>query len=98
MPTLLTVVAHIHAQPGKEDALREALLALIEPTRKEEGCVEYYLHEETGKPGHFVFYENWKSRAALDQHLATPHLSGLLPRVPELCSRPPEILTYTRLA
>ena len=98
MAKLLTVVAHMHAQPGKEDALRQALLALIEPTRKEEGCMQYDLHEENEKPGHFVFYENWTSKAALDRHLASPHLSALLPRVPELCSRPPEILTYTRVA
>ena len=98
MAKLLTVVAHMHAQPGKEDALRQALLALIEPTRKEEGCMQYDLHEENEKPGHFVFYENWTSKAALDRHLASPHLSALLPRVAELCSRPPEILSYTRVA
>jgi quinol monooxygenase YgiN len=97
MASLLTVVARIDAQPGKEDELRQALLALIEPTRKEQGCVQYDLHEENGKPGHFVFYENWTSREDLDRHLASPHLSALLPRVPELCSRAPEILTYTRI-
>jgi len=96
MPNL-TVVAHVHAQPGKEDALRQALLALIEPTRKEEGCVQYDLHEENGKPGNFVFYENWTSQEALDLHMATPHFQAILPRVPELCSQAPEILTYTRI-
>src|SRR5262245_47477197 len=97
MAVLLTVVAHLHANPGKEDELRTALLALLEPTRAEEGCVQYDLHQENGSSGHFVFYENWKSKAALDEHLATPHLTALQARVPELCSRPPEILTYTRI-
>jgi len=97
MPNL-TVVAHVHAQPGKEDALREALVTLIGPTRREEGCVQYDLHQETGDPGHFVFYENWISKEALDIHLATPHFQAVLPKVQELCSREPEILTYTRIA
>jgi len=46
MPNL-TVVAHVHAQAGKEDALREALLTLVEPTRREQGCVQYDLHLAT---------------------------------------------------
>jgi quinol monooxygenase YgiN len=88
----------MHAQPGKEGLLRQALLALVEPTRKEEGCVQYDLHETNDKPGHFVFYENWTSKELLDRHLASPHLLALGPKLPELCSQPPEILTYTRLA
>ena len=95
---LLTVVAEMTAQAGKEDALREALLACIEPTRAEKGCVEYFLHESTEKPGHFIFYENWLSAAALAEHLATPHLVKLRSLVPELVEGAPRILTFTRIA
>jgi quinol monooxygenase YgiN len=97
MPKPLTVVAHLQAVPGKEGALRQALLELVEHTRKEEGCVQYDLHEENDKPGHFLFYENWTSKDALDRHMASPHFSAFLPRVPELSSAPPQILMYTRL-
>jgi quinol monooxygenase YgiN len=55
MAQLLTVVAEIKAQAGKEDALRQMLLALIEPTRKEDGFVQYDLHVSTSDPGRFVF-------------------------------------------
>lgn len=95
---LLTVVAELIAKPGKEDALRQALLACIEPTRAETGCVQYDLHESTDTPGHFVFYENWTSRAALDEHLQTPHLKNLGAQSPELLAQDPRILTYTRIA
>jgi quinol monooxygenase YgiN len=98
MSKLLTVVAHFQAQPGKEDALRQALLALVQPTRAEEGCVQYDLHEENAKPGNFVFYENWKSKEALDLHMASPHFSAFLPRVPELCGEPPKIAMCTRIS
>lgn len=96
--TLLTVVAEIIAAPGKEAALREALLGLIEPTRAEDGCVQYDLHESTDTPGQFVFYENWISRGHLDRHLASPHLEAMKARFPELLAVPPRILTYTRIA
>lgn len=95
---LLTVVAEMSAQPGKEDALRQALLACIEPTRKEDGCVQYDLHESTVQPGHFVFYEHWTSAEALASHLATPHLTQLKSLVPQLVEGEPRILTLHRIA
>jgi quinol monooxygenase YgiN len=95
---LLTVVAHIWAGAGKEDALREALLTLVEPTRKEEGCVQYDLHQDNSQPGHFVFFENWESRGHLDKHMATKHFLAVAALLPELCGQPPQILTYTRIA
>ena len=86
---LLTVIAEMTAQAGKEDALRQALLACIAPTRQEEGCVEYFLHESTDAVGHFVFYENWVSVEALAEHLKTPHLVKLVDLAPELVEGPP---------
>jgi quinol monooxygenase YgiN len=98
MNSYLTVVAELTAKPGKENDLRDALAGLIEPTRNEDGCVEYVLHESTDRPGRFVFYENWKSREALDQHLRTPYLQALSARSGELLAEPARILTYTRIA
>ncbi len=95
---LLTVVAEITAQAGKADELRQALLACIEPTRAEPGCVEYFLHESTGTAGQFVFYENWVSAEALAEHLATSHLVRLKSLVPELVEGEPRILTFSRIA
>jgi len=95
--SLLTVVAHIHAKPGKEEELRGALLALVAPTRVEDGCVQYDLHVNTESPGKFVFYENWTSKAHLDAHLATPHLKAFGDRRAELVEEM-QILTFTRIA
>ncbi len=95
---LLTVVAEMIAKPGKEDALRAALLACVEPTRQEAGCVQYDLHEATDKPGQFVFYENWTSREALDQHLAMPYLKDLFAKLPDLLAADARVLTFYRIA
>jgi quinol monooxygenase YgiN len=97
MAELLTVVAEMAAKPGKEDDLRRALTALIEPTRKEEGCVQYDLHVATDSPGRFVFYENWTSRELLDRHLASPHLKAFGAMAGDLLAEPPRILTYSRI-
>ncbi|MDP9434515.1 MAG: antibiotic biosynthesis monooxygenase [Actinomycetota bacterium] len=81
---LLTVIAHMRAKPGKEQDLRDALVALVEPTSKEAGFVNYDLHESTQQPGLFYLYENWESEAQLDEHLAAPHLQEFAGRLDEL--------------
>jgi quinol monooxygenase YgiN len=71
---LLTVIARMRAKPGKEAELRAELEKLIEPTTKEDGYVNYDLHQGVDDPAVFFFYENWESAAKLEAHLQTPHL------------------------
>jgi quinol monooxygenase YgiN len=94
----LTVVAEATAKPGKEDDLRKALLALIEPTRREKDCIQYDLHESTDIPGRFLFYETWPSREALDKHMATPHFENVSKMLPDLVDGEVRIDTFTRIA
>ena len=70
----LTILAQITAMEGKEDLVHDALLALVEPTRAEEGCVQYDLHRDNDAPGFFVFYETWESRELWRKHMNAPHL------------------------
>jgi quinol monooxygenase YgiN len=80
---LLTVIARMRAKAGKEQELREALEALIEPTSQEKGYVNYDLHQGVEDPRWFFFYENWDSAADLDAHLQTPHLVEFAGRLDE---------------
>lgn len=70
----VTVIAGVFAKPGMEKEVRQMLLALLEPSRKDDGCISYNLHEEAGQPGRFWFIENWASKELLEAHLAQPHL------------------------
>ncbi len=80
----LTVLAKIRAKAGKEKDLHRALTALLEPTRAEQGCIRYDLHISKDDSALFFFYEIWKSRTVLDEHLNTPHLQAFLAKAPEL--------------
>lgn len=73
---LLTVIANMKARPGKEEDLRLALEALVEPTSREDGYVNDDLHQALDDPGTFYLDENWESEQALDAHLSMPHLEG----------------------
>ena len=72
----LQVVATIPAKPEAADAIREALKALAEATRAEEGCLAYDLFESGSAPGTFVTVERWTDSAALDAHMAMPHVAA----------------------
>jgi|SRR6187402_2952914 quinol monooxygenase YgiN len=94
----VTVVATFEARPGKETELRNALTALVTPTRQEAGCLNYDLHALPENPARFLFHENWTTKAALEVHLQSAHIQALLPRVDELCVAPPEIVIWDRIA
>jgi quinol monooxygenase YgiN len=77
MPNL-TIVAHIHAEPGREDLVRAELERLIPITRAERGCLLYDLHLDREDPRHFMFYETWESRELWQDHMNAPHLAAYL--------------------
>jgi quinol monooxygenase YgiN len=93
----LTVFAEFHAKPGSEQALGELLKGLIEPTRKEQGCLRYDLHVDNDKPGHFLFFEDWVSMALLQAHLGSPHLTALQSQSAGLVAEPPRIVFASRI-
>ncbi|NDR56261.1 putative quinol monooxygenase [Aliiruegeria sabulilitoris] len=72
----LTIIADIKANPDKVDLVKAALLKLIEPTRAEEGCINYDLHQDNENPAHFFFYENWETRELWQAHMNSAHLKA----------------------
>jgi quinol monooxygenase YgiN len=71
------LTAMVKAKPGQEDAVKEALLSLVEPTRQETGCLCYNLHQSKADPTQFMFYEQWASKEDLTAHGKTPHMKAL---------------------
>jgi quinol monooxygenase YgiN len=80
----LTVIAKWKAKSGYEEQLYEEFRNLVEPTRAEEGCINYDLHRSVEDPGTFMFYENWESRPLWEQHMESPHLQEFLGKREEL--------------
>lgn len=94
----LTVLAQVKARPGKEADVRRELLSLVEPSRKDAGCINYDLHQAINNPAMFMFHENWTSKALLDQHLQKPDLQAVLGRVGQMVAEPPEITLWERIS
>lgn len=94
----LSVIAYVEAKPGKEEHVKNCLSSLVEPTRQEEGCFNYDLHQSTDNPALFVFYENWTCKAALDAHLETPHVKGFIDQADTLLAKPIEITLWNMVS
>ncbi len=73
--TQLTVIANITAKADKIEYVKAELLKLIDATRKEEGCIDYDLHQDNANPAHFLFYENWASRELWQAHIKSAHVT-----------------------
>jgi quinol monooxygenase YgiN len=91
----LRVVARIMAKPDKVEEVRAILSALVEPTRKETGCVSYELLQNRADPTDFTFVEEWRGDPDLEAHFATEHLQSASQQIEGLVTEEPDIRTYT---
>lgn len=88
---MYTIIGTVTARPDTREELLALLAAQVAPTRAEAGCIDYDFHTDAADPCVFVFYENWTDRAALDAHLAMPHLQPLFSQLDRLLACPVDI-------
>lgn len=88
----------MRAKPGKEDLLRAATLPLIDLVRGDPKNLVYFLQEDRAKPGHFIFYEIFASRADFDAHNAMPYVKDWFAKLPELADGGVEVMHMAVLA
>jgi quinol monooxygenase YgiN len=90
----LRVIARVKAHPGKVDELLSVLSSIVEPTRKEPGCISYNLFQNNQDPTDIALIEEWKNNAALESHFATKHFKDALVKLPNLVAAEPDIQRY----
>jgi quinol monooxygenase YgiN len=91
----LHVVAVLPAKAGSEATVRDALTALVAPTREEAGCISYDLYESAATPGTFFMVEIWRGQSDIDAHFGTPHMQTALAVAGEHLDGPPQIHQLT---
>ena len=71
--SIVTVVAKLTVKEDAIETVKGELLKLVAPTREEEGCLEYRLHQDNDNPVIFIFYENWENMTCLERHINSAH-------------------------
>lgn len=87
----ITLTALFQAKAGHEQELAAILAALVEPSRKDSGCLLYTLYRDRSDAGRFVFIEKWTDGDSLSRHEQTPHFQTLLKLLPPHAEGAPQI-------
>ena len=78
MSNTLTIIAKIEAKKETLTQVKAEVLKLIEPTLKEDGCIQYDLHQDNENPSVFIFCENWESQDLWSAHMQSSHLKAFV--------------------
>src|SRR5947209_20408700 len=87
---MIVVLATIELNPGTRQQFRAEFDKIVPQVRAEAGCIEYFpaIDTASGLPAQapprddaVVVVEKWASVAALEAHLAAPHMVEYRPKV-----------------
>lgn len=76
MPIIVT--GTIDLDPANRDAAIEVFTTCMAATRAEDGNEAYVFSADVEDPGRFHVREQWSDQAAIDAHMASPHLAELM--------------------
>lgn len=85
---MISIIAVLKARPDKTESLRDALKALLQPTRQEPGNLDYALFQLRDEPETFYMRESWRDEAALEEHIALPHFQAFIGQMESLLAEP----------
>lgn len=77
----IRIVATIIAKSNEVEFVKSATKSIVEPSNRDEGCIQYELHQDNNDLNTFVFFERWQDQESLDKHNQTPHLKEFIERI-----------------
>ena len=85
------IFARFHARRGQEDAVADALLEVVAPSRLEPGCLSIHAFRSMRDPQLFYIHSRWKDEAAFESHAGLPHTVRFLEGVQPLIDHPLDV-------
>jgi quinol monooxygenase YgiN len=70
---MLILAVRVTIKAGHEDDVIVPLRKLQEETRREPGCISYFVQRSRENGRRYLIYEQYKDQAALDAHRASSH-------------------------
>ena len=71
------LVARMTARDGEQDRAAELIPQLVEASRAEPGNVHYIAHRDPEDPRVFLMYEQYRDKAAFEEHGQTDHFKSI---------------------
>jgi quinol monooxygenase YgiN len=89
------ILVTFKVKAGNEKKFEEAFGPALTATRKEPGCVAYYLNHDSEEPSSYIMYESFKGIPGLEAHMKEKHTQTLLATVLPMCEGEPKIKVLT---
>ena len=77
MEQQLSIIVKFEVKKDKIEYFKSELIKILEPTRKEPGCIQYDLHQDIEDPSVFMFYEIWETTDFWKAHDSMPHIKAI---------------------
>ena len=92
----LVVIAYLQVKPEHRQTFLDLANTVVEQTNEtEEGSSGYGFYEnQEDTPNLFFFFEEWKSRAAFEEHLEKTYTKSLTDKYPEILAEPADVRIY----
>ena len=74
----IEITAFIKSAPGHSEALKKAIVELIEETVKEPGCIEFQVFQNNKDPEEFILWEIFRSQEDMQEHMAKDYTKKYL--------------------
>ena len=88
------ILVTFKVKAGNEKKFEEAFAPCLTATRKEPGCIAYYLNRDPDAPNTYIMYESFKGIPGLEAHMKEKHTQTLLATVIPLCEGDPTIKVF----
>jgi quinol monooxygenase YgiN len=72
----LIIAGTVRVPPKNLAALKPHMEAMLAASRAEDGCLVYSYGEDVAEPGLIRIFEAWRDQAAIDAHVASPHMAA----------------------
>ena len=96
----MIVLASFYPRKDKNEEVKKIILAMVKPTRLEEGNEIYNFYEEKNTDDKNISYhlfEVYKDSAALDFHRTTSHYKNYRAKIADLLNKPIEVKVLTSI-
>lgn len=91
------VLVYVHVKPERVDDFIQATLDNIKDSREEPGVSNFDLLREEMDPTHFILFEEYKSKAAANQHKDTRHYRVWREAVMDMMADPRQGIWFNRV-
>ena len=91
---MIVVAGSVLIDPAKREEAVRVVLAMVEATKKEEGCITYDFYADLADPNRFHVFEEWASQEALDAHFQSAHMAEFQTQLPGLIADAPVVNRY----